>query len=115
MTNISGLERGYEGCYRRFIALDSLCEINTGRMQVEICVADEKWLSKGNGWGKVRKAEDDMMDGWVYKIIINDEIEKGEKCANVSPHGPLRTGVLHGVESKLNRPNCAKAIRHLGF
>jgi hypothetical protein len=33
-------------------------------MQVEICVADEKWLSKGNGT-EGGEREDDMMDGWV--------------------------------------------------
>jgi hypothetical protein len=58
------LGRGYERCYRGFIALDSLCEINIETMQVEICAANEKWLSKGNG-GKVGKAEDDMMGGWI--------------------------------------------------
>jgi len=103
-------KREYESCYRRFIALDSLCEMNTERMQVEICVADEKWLSKRNEG----KAEDDMMDGWVDNIIMMRS-KRGKKCAYVSPHGPLRTSVLHGVESKLNRPNYAKAIQHFGF
>jgi hypothetical protein len=80
---------------------------------IEICVADEKWLSKGNGGGKMGKAEDDMMDGWLDKIIMMRS--KGGKCAYVSPSGPLTTSVLHGVESKLNHPNCAKAIQHFGF
>jgi hypothetical protein len=52
-----------------------------------------------------------MMDDNIIMMII--EKKKGEG-GGIAPMY-RRTGVFHGVEVKLNRSNCAKAIQHFEF
>jgi hypothetical protein len=49
---MSGLDKGCESCYRRYIAMNCLCKVDTERMQAEGCVASGRLLSEGSGGGK---------------------------------------------------------------